>query len=228
MMTVLGPHLKTLARTVQALLYPPSCFYCKTPTPWETSQVICEHCAVKINLHQGEPLPPRGSSFLDRCYSVFPYRGVSQRMILRWKIQEASFLEPVMEQYLKRYLKSYMEPLAQMDALVPLPSHRSWYHPKKGTRSEALANTIKNILGVPVKRLLRRSKTIAKQTTLSRKKRLENPRGSLQVKNMIRCLPSKALLIDDVITTGATADEAARILKTAGVKSVSLLTLARG
>jgi len=66
------------------------------------------------------------------------------------------------------------------------------------------------------------------QTRLDRHERMENLRGAFRVRHPARVLSRHLLLVDDVFTTGSTADECARVLRKAGAASVRAITVARG
>jgi competence protein ComFC len=120
---------------------------------------------------------------------------------------------------------------------MPLHWLRQW---RRGfNQSELLANALARRLGIPVINAVRRIHNTQTQTGLSNSKRRENVAGAFRVK-MTRSFPPAAsrrrptpvtglriLLVDDVMTTGATASACAATLKRAGAKSVTLLTIAR-
>ncbi len=88
-------------------------------------------------------------------------------------------------------------------------------------------------VGIPVRHALTRARWIPSQTSLPRARRLANPRGAYLVRRGYRPragtagLPPSVILLDDVLTTGATASECARVLKAAGVRTVAVLAAAR-
>lgn len=88
-----------------------------------------------------------------------------------------------------------------------------------------VARTLKRDAGIPAfPQLVRRSG--GAQKGLQYQARLENIRGTVELKRGARQLPYRVVLIDDIFTTGATADECARVLRRGGVKTVFVLTLA--
>lgn len=107
---------------------------------------------------------------------------------------------------------------------VPVPLH-PWRSLRRGfNQADALAVQ----LDIPVRRLLRRRRLGRAQAGLHAADRRTNVTGLFAIRRLWgRAMPSHVLLIDDVMTTGATASECARVLKAAGVKSVRVLTAAR-
>lgn len=89
--------------------------------------------------------------------------------------------------------------------------------------AEALARAVAPRLRIPVVPLIRKVRETADQAGLLRPARLANLRGAFRANGA----PEEVLLVDDVMTTGATAEECARALQTAGARLVDVLTLAR-
>ena len=84
-------------------------------------------------------------------------------------------------------------------------------------------------MGIPFRGgLLRRQKATSSQTRLTAAQRAHNVRGVFSVPWPCRVQGARVLLVDDVMTTGATVNECARVLKDAGAASVMVLTVARG
>jgi ComF family protein len=113
----------------------------------------------------------------------------------------------------------------QFDAVTAVPLHwrRRW---QRGfNQSELLGKAIARRRGIPVIHALRRGWSTPAQAGLSNAQRRENVAGAFRARRRVAGM--RILLVDDVMTTGATAGACARALKKAGAKSVSLLALAR-
>jgi ComF family protein len=120
--------------------------------------------------------------------------------------------------------------LAELHAnvVVPIPMH--WRRRlRRGTNSpEYLARCLGHKLGIPVqRRMLVRCKNTQPQSELSRKDRFRNVRGAFRVRTTRQIKDARILLVDDVLTTGATCSEIARILKEAGAAMVAVAVIAR-
>jgi ComF family protein len=116
---------------------------------------------------------------------------------------------------------------SSFDAVVPMPLHwrRRW---QRGfNQSELLAREIARKWNVPVCGLVRRKRATAPQAGLTSAERRKNVQGAFAVKKAARLNGTRLLLIDDVLTTGATASACARALKRAGAAHVTFLALAR-
>jgi ComF family protein len=110
--------------------------------------------------------------------------------------------------------------------LVPVPLHRKRQR-KRGFNQglELIRGMMNQQKGLSLWTGLKRTKDTETQTKLSKAARRENVRSAFAVKGKV---PERVLLIDDVMTTGATLSECAKVLKRAGVQEVNTLTLARG
>jgi ComF family protein len=111
------------------------------------------------------------------------------------------------------------------DVVVPVPLHWRRYWQRGFNQAAQLAKAIAKRRGLRFARPLVRTRWTATQTNLSNTGRRENIAGAFRACGKVDGL--RILLVDDVMTTGATAGACAKILKRAGAKSVTLLTLAR-
>ncbi len=117
-------------------------------------------------------------------------------------------------------------PLEQsFDVIVPMPLHWRKQWQRGFNQSDLLARKVGKRWNVPVKRLVRRIRATVVQAGLTSAKRRANVSGAFRAKPAVN--GKKVLLVDDVMTTGATASACASALKRAGAARVTLLTLAR-
>jgi ComF family protein len=116
----------------------------------------------------------------------------------------------------------------EFDLIVPIPLHARRKRERGYNQSELLARSLAGLVAVPcAKNVLVRTRPTLPQVGLSDARRLENVRGAFRCPNPVRAAGKRILLIDDVMTTGATAGSAARALLDAGALRVSILTAAR-
>lgn len=125
------------------------------------------------------------------------------------------------------FIRDYQLPIEHLDFLVPIPLHKSRQREREFNQAEILSRQIarefnKKVLTDGLIRV-RPTKT---QTELTFQERCQNVKKSFLVTKPGLIKGTNLLLIDDVLTTGATSSEAARCLKEAGAKKVLLLTLA--
>jgi ComF family protein len=122
------------------------------------------------------------------------------------------------------------ELLSEADALVPVPLHWRRLWSRRFNQAATLAQTIARISGVPVPHgLLKRVRPTRHQVGLTQTQRASNVQGAFRVPREARAevQGKRLLLIDDVLTSGATLDTCARILLRAGAVNVDALVFAR-
>jgi ComF family protein len=164
-----------------------------------------------------------GRNRFDAAYAFGAYDGPLQRLIQLYKYAAIATLARPFGALMAAALPR-QEPL---DALIPVPMHwlRRW---RRGfNQSELLARELSRRTGLPVKLALGRTRWIKPQAGLRHPERRNNVRGAFGARRGVPVEGLRLLLVDDVMTTGATASACAEALKKAGAARVSVLTLAR-
>jgi len=116
---------------------------------------------------------------------------------------------------------------ADCDLVIPVPLHRARHRERGFNQSDVLAEGISEATSVPLARgALRRKRNTRDQTYLNALQRAENVKGAFAVEEPDRIDGKKVILVDDVMTTGATLNECARTLCAAGALDVFAATLA--
>ena len=133
---------------------------------------------------------------------------------------------------LAKALAAKMAPVAPrvgtVELVVPVPLHRSRRWSREFNQAELLARELSRLVGIPCRPGgLRRVRSTPPQAGLSHRQRRENVRGAFAAADAACIKGRRVLLVDDVMTTGATLDACARVLKAAGARYVGSLTLAR-
>jgi ComF family protein len=189
------------------------CSSCRTPflnrAPLD-EQGRCELCR-------------RGLRGFDAAYSFGAYEGALRELIHLFKYGRVRPLAGP----LGNYLATAIPRDQNFDAIVAVPLHW-WRRWQRGfNQSALLARVVAKRYAIPVLRVLRRKRATASQAGLSNSRRRENVAGAFSVRRRTAVEGRRILLIDDVMTTGATAWACAAALKRAGARHVALLTLAR-
>ncbi len=163
-----------------------------------------------------------GVNGFDQVYTFGAYDGALRKLIHIFKFEGVRTLQRPLGTLLAQVLPRE----TSFDAIVAMPLHwrRRW---QRGfNQSELLAQEIGRRWGVPVVKAVQRKKATVPQAGLTSAQRRTNVQGAFQAKKA--SLTGKhVLLIDDVLTTGATASACARALKRAGASKVTFLALAR-
>jgi ComF family protein len=230
---------------VARILLAPGCLSCRRPLPEPLSGPVCETCWNKVRyvtppfcricgdaLASAENLPcPRcraAPPAFDIARSAARHEGVLRDVIHAFKYQRCRYLaEP-----LARLMASAgREVMVGADAVVPVP-----LHPLRGfSRGFNQADDLSCALGLPVWRVLRRTRAGPPQAQLSGHRREVNVHGAFAIRGAgrrrraieARLRHRTVVLVDDVMTTGATLDACGQVLINAGVSSVRVLTAAR-
>ncbi len=164
-----------------------------------------------------------GLTGFDAVYSYGSYEGSLRKLIHLFKYGKIHTLAKPLASFLALVLPRD----ERFDIIVPMPLHwrRRW---ERGfNQSELLAREIGRRWNIPVRKAVRRVRPTAPQAGLTNAKRRANVAGAFGLKRRVRLEGARVLLLDDVLTTGATAAACARALKRAGAAHVALLAVAR-
>ena len=210
------PHFCSACWNTITVASPSRCSRCDRPfvSPLATTyspQHLCQSC------HQRPPS-------YTKAWTLYPYRPPLQDAICLFKYGgKVSLAEP-----LARLMIDRLPQLDGIDLIIPVPLHAERLREREFNQSLLLADRIGRHLSLPVScTALIRTAPAPPQTTLSRRKRLNNLRGAFSVPQPESIAGKRILLIDDVFTTGATVNGCAKLLRRAGSGPVFVLTLAR-
>jgi ComF family protein len=205
----------------------PLCRDCLRPPEPLDAEFTCVSCGTPFE--NAFPLDSEGRCALcrhglrgfDAAYCFGSYEGRLREWIHLYKYGRVkSMATPLVE-----LLAAAVPGAGCFDAVAPVPLHwrRRW---QRGfNQSELLARGLARKLGLPVVRALRRLHHTPTQTGLSRSARRKNVAAAFASRQSVN--GQRILLIDDVLTTGATGAACAHMLRRAGARSVALATVAR-
>jgi len=211
-----GPHLCGACHKKLQIVTWPTCQRCASRVPEIPGVVFddCGHCrADKLRF--------------DRTLTLGSYEGLLGDLVVRMKRDRSERLAGIFSSLLLAELGAQLRDLS-LDAVVPIPMHR-WRRLARGTNSPAaMADRLGRDLGLPVlAKGLRRRRNSFPQKGLSRPGRFRNMHRQIEARAGYPWKASHVLLVDDILTTGATCSEAARALKQGGVARVSVLVVGR-
>ncbi len=160
----------------------------------------------------------------DRARAAVRYDDVARALVQSFKYGDRLDLAPLMGRWMARAGRELFE---GADALVPVPLHWRRLWARRFNQSAALAAEISRAANVPVELdALKRVRATPQQVGLSKAARAENVQGAFRAdKGAVN--GKHLILIDDVLTSGATADTCARALLRAGAERVDVLVFAR-
>jgi ComF family protein len=163
----------------------------------------------------------------DRAFSPCVYEGVIKELIHAFKYQGKDYLGAVLSRLMVEFIEDYNVPVDLLDLIIPIPLHKTRLREREFNQAGILSNHIAHQFNKKVAHgILRRLRNTQTQTELETEQRLLNVKDSFAVTKSQDIKGKKILLIDDVLTTGATSSEAAYALKNAGANIVFVLTLA--
>jgi ComF family protein len=230
------------------LLFPPHCAHCDVDLTGAAARLLlCDDCGEKLGpadwascLQCGAPSSPdrkppescefcRGAALrFDTAFSLGVYQGELREVVLKMKNRFGDPLSEAMGRLLSLRTGRRLASL-RVDAVLPVPMF--WRRRlRRGTNSAAiLADRLARHLRLPLaSQVVYRARNTLPQATLRPRQRFRNVRGAFRLNAGYHLDGLRLVLVDDVLTTGATCDEVARLLKQAGASMVVATVVARG
>src|SRR5277367_5751028 len=231
------------ARLALDIALPTLCVACREPVHGEG---VCAECWARLSFIAAPCCPRLGIPFVydpgpgllsmeaiadppayARARAAVRYDDVAKTLVHALKYQDRTDLAPTMGRWMARAGRELLE---DADLLIPVPLHwrRAWR--RRYNQSGALARAIERQSGVKLRgELLRRVRATEQQVGLSRSQRASNVQGAFEVSadRQSEVQGRRVVLIDDVLTSGATVDACARALLRAKASTVDVLVFAR-
>jgi ComF family protein len=205
------------------------CGPCRAALTSDT-QTTCPRCASTVGAFAAVEdgcIHCRNSTFhFDRTIRLGPYEGLLRELILRLKHEGGELLAELLADLWAEHAESRLREL-QAEVVVPVPLHWRRRCTRGYNQSEVLARSLAARLGLPCRPgWLRRARFTPDQTRQTAAMRRDNVRNAFQGRPRQGLRQRCVLLVDDVLTTGSTASEAARALRDAGARRVVVAVLA--
>ncbi len=219
--------LRNYSEAFIRLIYPAHCGACLAFLELEEEN-ICGNCKTelaRLPFAADQALASKRFEFLDDAWSVYPYESPVKEILSAIKFSRKKWLTGVFAEEIQN-IAALMASETTYDAIIPVPLDGLRLMEREFNQAELMARNIAKKIQTPVRSgLLRKIARTGPQSSLGQKERQINLYGAFKV---AKKLPGRNfLLVDDILTTGATAEEAARVLKKAGAARVDLLTAAR-
>ena len=203
------------------LLFPRRCVLCRSFLPKEETD-ICRHC------RQNTTEPEKSNfklSFVAEWTGVWYYKDMVRDSLIRYKFSGRRCYAPAYGRSLAMHLQK--KGFDQFDVLTFVPIAPLRKLTRGYDQVELLSNAVGKELGIPAIRTLRKIRNTPPQSGIQdASQRRANVLGAYKATNPALVRGKRILLLDDVITTGATASECARVLLTAGAKEVFCAAIA--
>ena len=197
------------------LVEPPLCSRCGRKMSGESVEaLVCAECRSRATYH-------------DLGYSACAFAEPIRYLIHLFKYGKRRYLASFLGRLLVDYIRDRAD-MAGYDAIIPVPLHWRRHWTRGFNQALDLARPLSRHFCIPVmKGNLRRVRYTTPQVGLLGKERESNIRNAFRARNPAKVAGKRLLLLDDVITSGATLNECARVLKRAGASWVTIVTLAQ-
>ncbi|MEO6666301.1 MAG: ComF family protein [Nitrospiria bacterium] len=239
--------MRALLRSALDAILPRRCEVCRAGVVSRDGRALCSTCWSRVPRIEGPRCPVCGIPFrsdaalsqspthrcgdchdsppaFTRAVSAGLYEGVLAEAIRRYKYHRRVGLTPTFGELLAPTL----EALPVVDAVLPVPLHPRRLRTREFNQSLLLAAWVSRRLQRPLwPDALRRIRWTDPQIGLDRNRRLTNVRHAFAVRHPEQVSGRRLLVVDDVLTTGATVNECARVLCAAEAEAVFIVTLAR-
>lgn len=200
------------------------CSRCFDKIPF-TKDKFCLKCGEIINGDYDFCITCKNKTYnFDYARSVMAYNKTTAPIIMKFKYNGLKSFGLPLAHLLKDFYES-SDLIANTVTFVPMPEERE---KERGyNQSKVLCEHFSFLTNIPMIDSLYRTRSLPKQSTLNSDDRAKNIKGSFKAINKHEIRGKEILLIDDVMTTGATASECAKVLLSAGAKNVQVLTLCK-
>jgi len=239
--------LRRILRGLTDIAYPKICLVCKDKLDAKSKDdLLCSLCRLKIKrnmppfclacgrhlekANRNKSICPaclrRALSF-DRAFSPCLYEGVIKELIHEFKYKNKLHLGKPLSGIMTEFIKEYDLPIKYLDLIIPMPLHKTRLREREFNQAEVLSRHIASEFNKEIASdVLIRHRLTKTQTELPLSKRYLNVKDSFSVAENCTLRNKNVLLVDDVLTTGATSSEAAYAIKKSGANIVFVLTLA--
>src|SRR2546423_2204684 len=233
-----------LFEAATSLLYPPLCALCGGKT--QAGEYLCEQCEAKAMRivapfcqQCSEPFEgaiataftcancAHRTMHFDAAVAAYRGRGVVRQIIHEFKYGRQIHLQHLVARWLCAALDDERLRGRKFDVIIPVPLHPSRQRERGFNQAKLIAQLLSVDSSIPAKPLLKRVRYTTTQTALDRAERMENLHNAFRLRKKADVRALRVLLVDDVLTTGSTLSECARVLKRAGALSVYAATAAR-
>lgn len=239
--------IRNLIKGLIEIIYPKVCIVCKKTIPAASlNEFVCTECWEKVKINRPPFCQSCGRSLIgrkfikntcvdcirnplhfDRAFSPFLYEGVIKELIHAFKYKNKDYLGKTLGKPLSEFIKEYGVPMRLIDFIIPVPLHKTKLREREFNQALILSEYLSREFNKSIlDGCLARRRNTKTQTELKDRERFLNVRGSFRLSGKETVKNKNILLVDDVLTTGATCSEAALTLKENGANIVYCITLA--
>jgi ComF family protein len=233
-----------MLRALASLFYPPACSVCATSVGHQ--DYLCAECERKLPRITppfcatcSEPFSGAISDtfncancaqrtlYFESAVAIYRSRGVIRHLVHQLKYNNQLHLRHPVANWVNDALDDDRLRGHDFDLLVPVPLHPARKRHRGFNQAEELARLVSKRRGIACRAVLQRTRYTTTQTQFDRAERMENLHNAFRLRKKEDVRGLRVLLIDDILTTGATLSECARVLRRAGASMVYAATAAR-
>ncbi len=238
--------LQDLLQGIKELAFPDNCFLCRKYLQSSHQKQLCDSCLSNItlnappfclkcsrhlNIFNEQGLCPsclKTNFSFDIAWSACLYEDPLPVLVHAFKYHGKTHLKKLFKNILIDFIDTYHIPLDQFDFIIPTPLHPTRHRERGFNQAELLSQMIADHYYLPHRRdILNRWKLTPSQTTTQEaKQRWTNVSDAFRINHSSDIADKSILIVDDLLTTAATANAASEALKNAGAAYVGVLTLA--
>jgi len=209
----------TTKRKLKSIFFPERCPYCRDVV--RPCEIYCEECRDKMPARTYK----KKISGVYEAMAVVPYDGIFRDAILRIKSGKRKQYAYQLAKYMAKKLLEEFEVLS-FDVITFVPLHPDDLKERGFNQCELLAKYMSELLNIPYKALLKKTRKNAPQHDLPASKRKKNVEGVFKPADKYSIKNKRILIIDDIVTTGFTLGECAKILEENGALEIYAMTFA--
>ena len=214
-----------------ATAHDPLCPPCREAVPWNKPP-FCVRCSRHLDSLTEESLCPSCRAHpphFDEGWALVNYDGPVRDLLLRFKFHDKTSIRLTFTTILKEFIARYTLRFPDAAMVIPMPLHPTRLRERGYNQAALLGACMAQELNLPLmENTLQRQRHTLRQSELPAKDRWTNISGAFTINPVFAAdiVGREVLLVDDILTTGATASEAAKTLKDAGASRVIIITLA--
>ena len=236
--------LKSIWTGIVDIIFPRNCMLCRHYHPATAHDPVCPACraalplnkppfCVRCSRHLGnvseeslcpscrERLPP-----FDEAWALLHYEGPARELLRRFKFHDKTSVRRTFATLLHGFIERYALQFPDASMVIPIPLHPVRLRERGYNQAALLAACTAREFGLPLREdILIRARPTPHQAGLGAKERWTNIKGAFRIKNSNAIVGRSVIVVDDILTTTATASEAAQTLKDAGASRVIVITL---
>ncbi|MCC3870154.1 ComF family protein [Terrisporobacter mayombei] len=239
-------NIKETVKILMSYIYPRNitCIICDNPIKLKNPYSLCRSCFKELKFildgcsKCGKPIVNRNlereslidcnycynkTFYFDKAIACIEYDDVSKKLILDFKYKSKT--------YLCRYVAHLMEEKyllegVKADYILFVPLHKKRLNKRGFNQAEKIANKLSDLINIPVLDCISREKNTKKLYKLNKEDREKELKNGFKVKENINLIKNKnVILIDDIFTTGSTANEISKVLKINSANNICIFTL---